>query len=338
MLCMTSVLNACLRSNCTKTFCSALRTLGFAAAVFGAGSFAVSGDARAAPILCTVDVNQPCFEGLAGGLFGITILGGSFIRPITSTDEVIIEANGQANATGVAQVFVPDPTAEIGPKYHTGISGGSAGGITTGSHYFAQAGAFGAAGFVLEPPVDRPGFVDFFAQLTDLTLTTIMEASVIFDFLLALTPAVEDLALQPRWGEGEYFDPRELFGPGQILFSCAASNLDPGGCNDLISLSRSFAAEFDGPSALVAVSTVQGMTRGELPARVLPVPAPPALALIGLGLLGLGGIRRIRSATGTRTMRTRRVTQSARRLRITTQAGSRRWITRRRPRLSPSRR
>ena len=299
MLCMASVLKACLRFNCVKTFCSALRTLGFAAAVFGAGAFAVPGDARAVPI----------FSGIGGGVFVIPI-------PVEMGTLGNFNTNTHHFAFGTP-VLPPSALAFpdlSDPNLSTGTVLVEADGIANPG--FTHAGAFAAAGFVLEPIAGQSGSVGFLAGLTPLILDAAMGASVIFDFILAVIPG-DEMVSAPAGTEGIYYDPRDLFDPGQILFSCAASNLNPGGCSDLASPSL-FSMSFDGLSTLVVVSTVQGMTEGRLPDRGLPVSAPPALALMGLGLLALGGIRRIRSATGTRTMRTRSARTKTRRSRSPT--------------------
>ena len=282
MLRIIFVLKVCLRSNCAKTFCSALRTLGCAAAVFSAGAFAVSGDARAVPF----------FLGGGGGAFAIDGLRGTLGEFNTSNDHFAFFS--------LPDTAFAEAVAAPGP-FPTGFEVVGAGGSAPKD--FAHAGAFAAAAFVLEPPVAQSGFVEFLATLVPPRpgalsaapiLVADMGASVIFDFILAVIPG-DELISAPEGMNGFYYDPNELFEPDEILFSCAASNLNPGGCDDL-AFSNPFSASFNGLSTLVAVSTIQGMTEGRLPDRGLPVSAPPALALIGLGLLGLGGIRRIRSA------------------------------------------
>ena len=196
--------------------------------------------------------------------------------------------------------FVTPPAAATASATSDVVAGGhiklSAAAEGTAPVDFAEAAAFAAGVIGLGTGLQDTGLLSLSIDGPTLGATGHTDgAFVVIDFLVGFVRS--ELARGILDGldfSAIPFDPADLFAPGELLFSCAMTRDDPTGCSGAGAFDG-FAIGPDDRGFLVAVLGVQGSAQsGVTSGPAASVPAPSALGLLGLAVVGLGLVNRRR--------------------------------------------
>ena len=199
--------------------------------------------------------------------------------------------------------FVTPPAAATASATSDVVAGGhiklSAAAEGTAPVDFAEAAAFAAGVIGLGTGLQDTGLLSLSIDGPTLGATGHTDgAFVVIDFLVGFVRS--ELARGILDGldfSAIPFDPADLFAPGELLFSCTMTRDDPTGCSGAGAFDG-FAIGPDDRGFLVAVLGVQGSAQsGVTSGPADAVPAPSALGLLGLAVVGLGLVARRRLST-----------------------------------------
>ncbi len=248
-------------------------------------STAVSGTAKAVPSFtgaANVEIDLLGFGGI--------VVPGYYARQ-TYTDAGTPPDAANASATATTATGIPG-----------GMSlGGTIGGMAPLS--FAEAASISAADIGIRTSPADGAVLSLSISGPSIALGVTDGAFVAVDFLLALETATNALAPNdagPTGSNGNdtpssgvvftspLFDPANAFAPEDVLYSCSASTLDPTGCFGSTT-GVVVGIEPNSDLTLTALLVIRGSTLFDPAGETADaVPAPSALGLFGLAVVGLG--------------------------------------------------